>query len=36
MSIFQPTIILEDEIFVKRNLNPDCSSIGLLLYKFGD
>ena len=36
MSIFQPTIILEDEIFVPRNLGPDCSTIGDLLYDYSE
>lgn len=35
MSVIHPNNILEEEIFVKRNLDPDCSTIGQL-YEFGD
>lgn len=36
MSISQPTIILEEEIFTAGNLDPDCSTIGRLLYEYGE
>ena len=36
MNLFQRNIILEDEIFIPRNLDPDCDSIGCLLYDYGE
>ena len=36
MSIFQPTIILEEEIFTAGILDPDCSTIGRLLYDYDE
>ena len=36
MNIFPQNNILEEEIFTKRNLGPDCDIIGGLLYRFGD
>ena len=35
MSLFPPNTILEEEIFAPCNLDPDCSTIGQLLYEFG-
>ena len=31
-----PDPILEDEIFTPRNLDPDCDTIGRLLYDYGE
>lgn len=36
MNLFQRNIILEDEIFIPRNLDPDCDTIGRLLYDYGE
>ena len=36
MNIFPPYIILDDEIFTPRNLDPDCDTIGRLLYEYGE
>ena len=36
VSIFPSNSILEDEIFIPRNLDPDCSTIGRLLYEYGE
>lgn len=36
MSLFPPNNILEEEIFVPRNLGPDCDAIGQLLFRFGE
>ena len=31
-----PDVILEEEVFSSRNLGPDCSTIGDLLYDYGE
>jgi len=31
-----PESILEDEIFTTHNLDPDCDTIGRLLYEYGE
>ena len=31
-----PDVILENEVFVPRNLGPDCSTIGKLLFDYGE
>lgn len=31
-----PDPIFEDEIFIPRNLDPDCDTIGQLLYEYGE
>ena len=36
MNIFRPNTILEEEIFTPRNLDLDCSTIGRLLYEYGE
>ena len=36
MNIFPPNVILDDEIFTPRNLDPDCDTIGRLLYEYGE
>lgn len=36
MNIFPPNNILEEEIFMPRNLGPDCDIIGGLLERFGE
>lgn len=33
---FIPDVILEEEIFVPRNLDPNCNTIGDLLYDYGE
>ena len=33
---FVPDIILEEEIFVPRNIGLDCDTIGRLLYEYGE
>lgn len=33
---FIPDVILEDEIFIPRNMDPDCDTIGRLLYEYGE
>ena len=33
---FIPDVILEEEVFSSRNLGPDCSTIGDLLYDYGE
>ena len=33
---FMPDPILEEEIFTAGNLDPDCSTIGRLLYDYGE
>ncbi len=32
---FIPDVILEDEIFIPRNMDPDYDTIGRLLYEYG-
>ena len=36
MRLFPPNSILEDEIFIPRNLDSDCDTIGNLLERFGE
>lgn len=36
MHHFAPDVILEEEIFVPRNIGPDCDTIGHLLYDYGE
>lgn len=36
MHHFAPDVILEDEIFVPRNIGPNCDTIGNLLYDYGE
>ena len=36
MSLFLPNSILEEEIFIPRNLDSDCDTIGRLLYDYGE
>ena len=36
MILFPPHNILEEEIFISRNLDPDCDTIGRLLYEYGE
>ena len=31
-----PDVIFEEEVFSSRNLGPDCSTIGRLLYDYGE
>ena len=33
---FIPDPILEEEIFTPYNMDPDCSTIGRLLYEYGE
>ena len=36
MPHFAPDVILEEEIFVPRNIGPNCDTIGNLLYNYGE
>lgn len=36
MSLFLRNSILEEEIFTAGNLDPDCNTIGCLLYDYGE
>ena len=36
MPHFAPDVILEEEIFVPRNIGPNCDTIGHLLYDYGE
>ncbi len=36
MKYFAPDVILEEGIFVPRNIGPDCDTIGHLLYDYGE